>query len=243
MKEPWYKRWFGDAYKVLYPHRDFHEAKSQIAFVLRELPVTPEWRILDVGCGQGRHLKILRSLGYASSFGLDLSLPLLRDARAAGLGIARGDMRRLPFHPGSFDLVTSFFTSFGYFATFAEDVEAMAQFVSVLQPGGSLFLDLIDKEHLLSRLVPEDRRVVADTEVVQRRRVEGQVVIKDIELRKPGGLVEKFEERVRLYGMGEMLALAERFSLRHVKTFGNEAGEAWHCGQSPRMSLLLQKVA
>ena len=126
---------------------------------MRALPVTPEWRILDIGCGQGRHLDILRRQGYrALRLGLDLSMPLLRDARAAGLPVARGDMRHLPFRAEGFDLVTSFFTSFGYFATFEEDVEALAQFVSVLKPGGYLFLDLINKGHLIKHLVAEDRR-------------------------------------------------------------------------------------
>ena len=76
-------------------------------------------------------------------------MPLLRDARAAGQPVARADMRHVPFRSAGFDLVTSFFTSFGYFATFDEDVEALAQMVSLLKPGGHLFLDLINKPHLV----------------------------------------------------------------------------------------------
>ena len=173
MDRSWYRRWFGESYKKLYPHRDVMEAEAQVRFVLRELPVTPEWRILDIGCGQGRHLEILRRRGHPYCLGLDLSLPLLRDARAAGLMAARGDMRYLPFRRAGFDLVTSFFTSFGYFATFEEDVETLAQFVSVLKPGGFLFLDLINKGHLIKHLVPEDSRMLEGAEVRQRRRLEG----------------------------------------------------------------------
>lgn len=246
MDNPWFKRWFGEAYKQLYPHRDFAEAEAQVRFVLRALPVTPEWRMLDIGCGQGRHLEILRKRGYPASVGMDLSLPLLRDARAAGMGVARGDMRRLPFRPSSFDLVTSFFTSFGYFATFEEDVETLAQFVSVLKPGGFLFLDLINKGHLIKNLVPQDRRTLEGAEVEQRRSLEGPaagpgtVVVKDIEIRRPGAEAERHQERVRLYGPQEALALAARFSLKHMATFGDEAGAAYHPDDSPRMALLLQ---
>ncbi|HKP98179.1 MAG TPA: class I SAM-dependent methyltransferase [Fibrobacteria bacterium] len=246
MDRIWYKRWFGETYKKLYPHRDFKEAEAQVRFVLRELPVTPEWRILDIGCGPGRHLEILRKRGHARSVGLDLSLPLLLDARAAGLMVARGDMRHLPFRSAGFDLVTSFFTSFGYFATFEEDVETLAQFVSVLKPGGFLFLDLINKGHLIKHLVPHDLRVLEGSEVEQRRRLEGPVsgpgavVIKEIEIRRPGGEVEHYQERVRLYEYDAALALAARFSLRHVATFGDETGAAYHPEESPRMALLLQ---
>jgi SAM-dependent methyltransferase len=248
MDKSWFKRWFGETYKQLYPHRDLLEAEAQVRFVLRALPVTPEWRILDVGCGPGRHLDVLRRKGHAHCSGLDLSLPLLRDARACGLPVVRGDMRHLPFRPKGFDLVTSFFTSFGYFATFEEDVDTLAQFVSVLKPGGWLFLDLINKGHLIKHLVSGDRKIIAGAEVVQSRRLEiatsgsgpGTVVVKDIEIRRPGGAVERYEERVRLYELDAMLELAARFSLRHVATFGDETGGAWRPESSPRMALLLQ---
>ncbi|MDB5104319.1 MAG: Methyltransferase protein [Fibrobacteres bacterium] len=248
MDRTWYKRWFGETYKQLYPHRDVREAEAQVRFVLRALPVTPEWRILDIGCGPGRHLDILRKRGHVHCEGLDLSMPLLRDARAASLNVARGDMRHLPFRPASFDLVTSFFTSFGYFATFAEDVETLAQFVSVLKPGGYLFLDLINKRHLIKHLVSDDRKVVEGSEVIQSRRLEGlttepgTVVVKEIEIRRPGGETERFVERVRLYELETMLELAKRFRLRHVATFGDETGAAWRPDDSPRMAMLLQRM-
>jgi SAM-dependent methyltransferase len=223
---------------------------------LRALPVTPEWRILDIGCGQGRHLDILRRSGYPRCAGFDLSLPLLRDARAAGLPVARGDMRSLPFRADGFDLVTSFFTSFGYFATFDEDVDTLAQFVSVLKPGGFLFLDLINKGHLIKHLVSKDRKIIAGAEVFQSRRLidaggadcadgstgPGAVVVKEIEIRRPDGRVERFEERVRLYELETMLALASRFSLEHVATFGDETGGTWRPESSPRMALLLRRT-
>jgi SAM-dependent methyltransferase len=259
MDKQWFKRWFGETYKQLYPHRDVLEAEAQVRFVLRALPVTPEWRILDIGCGQGRHVDILRRNGYSHCAGFDLSLPLLRDARAAGLPVARGDMRRLPFRAHGFDLVTSFFTSFGYFATFDEDVDTLAQFVSVLKPGGFLFLDLINKGHLIKHLVSRDRKIIAGAEVIQSRRLinasgadsvvgaegssgPGTVVVKEIEIRRPDGRVERFEERVRLYELETMLALASRFSLEHVATFGDETGGTWRPESSPRMALLLRRT-
>jgi SAM-dependent methyltransferase len=247
VSDAWFHRWFNEAYKRLYPHRDEREAGTQARFVIRALPVTPEWRILDVGCGAGRHLAWFRAHGFPHCFGLDLSLPLLRDARAAGQAVARADMRRVPFRPGGFDLVTSFFTSFGYFATFREDVEALDQMVSLLRPGGRLFLDLINKSHLLKHLVPEDRRRVDGSEVVQRRRIEGApdapgtVVVKEIEIHRPDGARERYQERVRLYGREEMPELAARFRLTLEAAFGDEMGGPYRGDASPRMALLYRK--
>lgn len=259
MKEHWFKRWFGEQYQRLYPHRDVRQAEGQVGPLLAILPVTPAWRILDVGCGSGRHLEVLRGRGYRGVAGVDLSLSLLRDARSRRLPVARADMRRLPFRPGGFDLVTSFFTSFGYFATFREDVDALGQFVSALRPGGYLFLDLPNADHLLRHLVPRDVRMVDGAMVEQRRRLEaeergdgdgrdpgdgaasaGRIVIKDIEIRRPTGEVERFEERVRLYSLAEMLGHGERLGLRHVATFGDEAGGRWDPEGSPRMAMLFR---
>ena len=240
MEKPWFKSWFGETYKRLYPHRDRRQAAVQARAVLNMLPVTPQWRILDIGCGAGRHLSALSGGGSVLSAGLDLSLPLLRDARAHGLAVVRADMRRLPFRAAGFDLVTCFFTSFGYFATFEEDVEALAGFVSLLKPSGYLFLDLINKGHLVKHLIPHDLKTVDGAEVEQRRRLEGDVVVKEIEVRRPGCAVERFEERVRLYRPEEILSLAGRLFLRHVGGFGDEEGGAYHPETSPRMSLLFQ---
>lgn len=243
---PWFKRWFGDHYKRLYPHRDLREAEGQIRPLLDTLPVTYKWRILDVGCGSGRHLEVLGRRGLGCRAGMDLSLPLLRDARALGLPVVRADMRHLPFRPGGFDLVTSFFTSFGYFATFEEDVRALTQFVSVLKPGGYLFLDLINAEHLVRTLVPSDSRMVDGARVDQRRSIlgppsgPGRIVVKEIEIRHPTDGIESFEERVRLYSMEEMTAMGARLGLGHRATFGDEAGGPWDPEGSPRMALLFQ---
>jgi SAM-dependent methyltransferase len=238
-KLPWFSRWFGETYKQLYPHRDNREAESQVATLQRNLPVTSAWRILDVGCGQGRQLEILRRRGFRAA-GVDLSAELLRDAAEKKLAVVRGDMRRLPFRSAGFDLVTSFFTSFGYFATFDEDVEALAQFASALKPGGYLFLDLPNKGHLLNTLVPFDNLTVAGAAVELRRRVEGSVVIKEITIRR-GGAPERFEERVRLFGLEELAEPALRLGLAHTAVFGDEGGGPWHPEHSPRMSLLFRK--
>jgi hypothetical protein len=128
-------------------------------------------------------------------------------------------------------------------------VETLAQFVSVLKPGGHLFLDLINKGHLIKHLVPQDKRVLEGAEVIQTRRLEGPasgqgtVVVKEIEIRRSAGEVERFQERVRLYEFETMRALADRFSLRLEAVYGDETGGAYHPDDSPRMALLLQAGA
>lgn len=255
MGQSWFKAWFGDAYKQLYPHRNYSEASAQVNSLLNALPANKNWRILDIGCGQGRHLDTMHKLGYQHCVGLDLSHLLLLDAKQSGLKILQGDMRYLPFRHQSYNLVTSFFTSFGYFPTLEEDIGALAQFVSVLKPNGYLFLDLLNKDFLEANLIADDRRILCEKKVNQSRRIEihahpqgailasNAVVIKDIKIENANGDIEKFEERVRLYTLNDMQILMQHFSLTLIHIFGNEKGEEYNSLVSPRMSLLLQLKA
>lgn len=76
--------------------------------------LTPETRILDMGCGTGINLGRLRRLGlpFASYTGLDLTPAMLARAQTKVDGgspaaFCRGDMRHLPFPDQCFDMVLS----------------------------------------------------------------------------------------------------------------------------------------
>ena len=113
----WFRDWFGEEYLAIYPHRDEREAREAVDLYREVASPEPGSRLLDLACGAGRHLRELRAAGLDAT-GLDLSLTLLRSARSSGAAdpLVRGDMRQLPFSTGSFGGLTSFFTSFGYFA-------------------------------------------------------------------------------------------------------------------------------
>ncbi len=74
--------------------------------------------ILDVGCGNGRFHRYLREFGY-EVWGIDVSDELLEEAKRRNEGFEKyyikADMRN--FDLGRrFDVVLSWFTSFGYFS-------------------------------------------------------------------------------------------------------------------------------
>src|SRR5437868_9813405 len=96
----WFHEWFGEEYLELYSYRDDDEAKQQVAF-FREHCGAVRGPLLDLACGQGRHIAELRAAGY-DAFGCDLSVVLLRSGRAeyGPLPVVRADMRVLPFCTG-----------------------------------------------------------------------------------------------------------------------------------------------
>ncbi|HLI53640.1 MAG TPA: methyltransferase domain-containing protein [Acidimicrobiales bacterium] len=78
--------------------------EQEVRFLVSALGLRPGHRVLDVGCGPGRHSHALRRLGV-ESVGVDVSASFLA---AAGEGRwVRGDARCLPFVRGSFDAAIS----------------------------------------------------------------------------------------------------------------------------------------
>jgi SAM-dependent methyltransferase len=113
-------------------------ADISMALVERFLPegVGPS-RVLDVGCGTGGMLERLRRIG--PTVGIDAAEEALALARKRSSGaLVRGDASRLPFHSGSFDLLTSFDVL--YHSRIADDAAALAEMARVLRPGGTFLV-------------------------------------------------------------------------------------------------------
>ena len=237
----WYRKWFGSEYLKLYPHRDASEAAEGVALLRREVGRSSGARVLDVGCGPGRHLAALIRAGF-SSVGIDLSPTMIATAWVAApeAHLVRADMRQLPIADASFDIVTSYFTSFGYFEDERDDQQVIHEARRVLATGGWYLLDFLNSAHVAATLKREDRSSVAGAAVVQRRRLAngGRLVEKRIRIESRGPDPDReFVERVRLYHPQELDEMLRRGGLRPVRAFGAYDGSP-HSDTSPRYIVL-----
>jgi SAM-dependent methyltransferase len=215
----WFEEWFGEEYLQLYPHRDQEEADRGVALVAAATGLAPGWRVLDVGCGAGRHARAFRARG-ARCIGLDLSATLLRVAQGVtDAPLVRADMRHLPIRPGSMDLTVSLFTSFGYFEHDEEHAGALREMVGTLRPGGWFVIDFLNAAEVRARLVPRETVAVQRGNVDVRRTVsaDGRFVCKAITT--PGG--REFVERVRLFEPGEIVDMLEDAGLEVRHRYGD----------------------
>ncbi|HEX9082202.1 MAG TPA: class I SAM-dependent methyltransferase, partial [Holophagaceae bacterium] len=123
------------------------EVEGPALAALLDLP--PGSRVLDLPCGWGRLQPFLAARGLRTVGG-DLSpLNLHRHAQEHPGALVRLDLRALPFRAACVEGVFCAFTSWGYFATEAENRRQIEEFGRVLKPGGRLLLDLVGRERLL----------------------------------------------------------------------------------------------
>ena len=232
----WWTTAFRRPYLRAYAHRDEASAEREAAFVATLLGLAPGGRLLDAGCGAGRHARAFARRG-ARVTGLDLSAELLAEAREKdGVGYVLGDVRRLPFAGGAFGHAVSLFTAFGYFDE-AGDRTHLTELRRVLAPGGTFAIDFLNPPHVIGSLVPESSRESAGLAIRERRRIREGRVEKDVEIRETAsGATHRWTESVYLYDRArlESLLLAAGFGVTAVH--GDLAGGAWS-DRAPRLVL------
>jgi SAM-dependent methyltransferase len=237
----WFEAWFDEDYALLYAHRDADEARQAVELALRLAPELAAGPVLDLACGAGRHLGILRRTNPLG-FGMDLSRILLGlapvDLRP---WLLRGDMRALPVKDGALSGICLWFTPFGYFSD-SENHALMLRLGQLLHPGGVLVMDYMNAGQVARTLVPEDTVERAGVRVVSRRALEGDRLVKHMELiRLDTGERRQAMESVRLYHPTDLQAMALHAGLRLRSVRGTYSGEAF-TEDSPRWIGILEKA-
>jgi len=255
---PWYVEAFGDAYPVVYAHRDQAEAGRALDLAARLLgDVSGPW--LDLGCGQGRHLAALSGRGR-EVVGVDLSAPLLARARRDGVRepLVRADMRALPLADRTFGSVLSLFTAFGYFGDVAGHAPVAAEVARVLMPGGGWLLDFLGSERVARELADgpkRRRRCRGPLEVREERSLANgpRRVVKRVDLLALSGHAEaaaalgvgpagvSYQEEVTLFTLAELDALAAAAGLERTASAGGYDGCALRPESSERWLLVYRK--
>ena len=238
----WYKEWFNRDYQRLYEQRNSQEAGEFIKSLVDRGLINQGEATLDLACGAGRHLRILREKGY-DVWGLDLSPYMLSKAQKSHTftdKLIRGDIRCLPFRP-HFDLVLNLFTSFGYFDD-EGNLQALREANRVLKKEGRIIVDYFNYEYTLNHLVPNSSRRIEEKTFDEERRFDekSQRIIKKITV-KEGKSSSVYYESLRCYSLSEFRKLFERAGFAVTEVYGDyKCGELTN--QFPRMIMIGDKI-
>jgi SAM-dependent methyltransferase len=244
MKKEWFEEWFDSPYyHLLYKGRNEEEAKSSLNNLLLALDLAHGSRILDLACGKGRHSRYLAEKGFNVT-GLDISetsISFARQFETENLEFFQHDMRK-PFRTNYFDGVLNMFTSFGYFKTDRENLQALHSIANNLRPGGVFLLDYFNSQWIRTHLVAVETKKVDDVTFNLRKWIENGHVYKTIALEHRGRQLT-YTESVRLFELDDFVRLFTESNLKITKILGDYDLQTFDPNNSRRLILVAQKNA
>jgi ubiquinone/menaquinone biosynthesis C-methylase UbiE len=212
------------------------------------LQLSPSSRVIDIGCGHGRHAIALAERGL-DVIGLDFATALLNRARHLATGLrtpvrwVRGDMRRLPFRSqctGAAIVIDAF----GFFETEEEHDTILREAARVLRTGGCLGLKVVNGSTVLTTFRAADREERDGTVVSISRTLtlDPPRMTERISVSGNRGHGE-YERRQRLYQVQELHTTLERAGFAIVGVFSRPDGTPFDPVESPTMWIIGERCA
>lgn len=253
MSAHWTDGYFGELYldtvvDLLTPRLSALEAEV----LWRLLALRPGDRVLDAGCGHGRHVWPLAARG-ARPAGVDRSHAYLRrgrDAaapRPAGPAFVRGDVRALPVRPGAFAAAFSWYASLFMFDD-ETNARCLAELGRAVRPGGRILVHHANPARLALAPADASRRELRDGSRVEEESSYDAAAGVDRcsrRLVRPSGAVLAGTAELRYYSASEWGPLSQRAGLRILElTSTTTAGRfpaAVPGAEAPDLIALLEK--
>lgn len=218
------------------------DTENQVDFIINTLDLTGNERILDLGCGFGRHSTSFARRGF-SVVGVDFTKDYIDDAvktaksNSLEIDYVLADARSLKYD-NEFDVVLNLADgAMGFCETDEENLKIFDVISKALKPGGKHFVDTCNAEHAEKHFPKRHWEIGSKMLSLpefdwdkERRRMFftdwgitfGEIAEKPVE-------IEKDTNGIRLYSLSELDAILSERHMRIIKTFSNYYGkEASH---------------
>lgn len=243
-KEKWFESWFNSPYyRILYQHRDAHEAENFCNTLIQKLQLSANSRIWDIGCGEGRFAVSFANKGF-EVVGIDLSENNILKAKQLEHDKLRfyvHDMRH-SFRINYFDLACNLFTSFGYFDKEIQNLAAAKAIAWGLKPGGLFIMDYLNSTKILEQLKPHQ---VLEKEGIRfeiDKHYDGRFIHKTISFEAPKGTAHQYTEKVATFSKEALEALFLKVNLVPQSCFGDYQLNPYDAHSSDRLILVFKKI-
>ena len=243
MAQQWFHTWFNSHYyHQLYHYRSHEEAEHFIKNLYTRLNAPPGSKMLDIGCGRGRHAFYLNKHGFNVT-GIDLSIASIQHAMRyenETLHFYVHDMRHL-YYQNNFDVALNLFTSFGYFETDEEHADALKTFNKALKPGGILVLDFFNVVKVRRNLVADCVTTVEGIDFHIHKEINGQKIIKTIAFEEHNKTYN-FRESVSAYDVNDFKRLFAQSGFDVMDIYGDYALQKFDEENSDRLIYICKKT-
>jgi SAM-dependent methyltransferase len=245
MKADWTESYFDETYCELFLEPvDAERTRRQVMAVVRFCRLMPKARILDVGCGIGRHSLLLAQLGFDVT-GVDSNEEYI--ARCTASAVEQGlsahfvtaDCRSMELGIQA-DAALSLWSSFGYYGD-EGDREVLRRMGMHVRHGGLVLVDVENRDYIVRHFVAEEWYERNGWTVMEKRHfspVEGTVSTRRVLLRD--GLRREYRRVLRMYSASEMTTLVQSAGLHVSAYYGDFDGSRFGI-DSRRMIVLAQR--
>lgn len=222
----------------------FSGTKKEVDFIINNIQLEVGDKILDLGCGQGRHSIEFALKGFDVS-AVDFSEFLIKQARAEAqknevkIKFKRMDMRQIRFK-NRFNLVICLFSSFGLFSK-KDNSDLLFRIFYSLIPNGYFILDVDNLFRLLKCLEIDS--------CFNKIQIEHLDLIEKLNFNRRTKVL-KWEEiyqqqshcgYYQYYSKSELKELLRSAGFRIINVFGSFDGEAYS-KNSERLIFICQKI-
>jgi SAM-dependent methyltransferase len=216
---------YGPAYMKIAERLGGYDSTSEdAAAMVRLLGLEPGTTVVDAGCGFGRYCAALREQGMEAT-GIDISPAAIAEAekRSPGPRYLVADLTQpLPEGVGPFDVIVNLYSSFGYGATEAQDMEMLRAFRRLVKSGGKIVMQLSDLERSRFRLRTDEGVVVRDTNgVIETLDVDFSTGRLHVRYELDGDVVHS---RIRMYEKEDLQRMLEEVGFTDISLHGDFDG-------------------
>ncbi|RPG80602.1 MAG: class I SAM-dependent methyltransferase [Crocinitomicaceae bacterium TMED135] len=219
----WFVSWFDSKYyHILYSDRTDYEAHNFIYQLKNHLSLDSKEKVLDLGCGRGRHSKTLSEF-FKTLDGIDISkenIDFATSNKSKNQNFYLSDMRNFKMS-NSYGYIFNLFTSFGYFDELSDNVKVLENCNHHLKKNGLLIIDFLNAKKIKKTIKNiQEIKTISNIIFEIDKYILNNYIFKKIKI-IDGDSVLNFVEKVQLFELDDFIKMLEKTGFTEISAFGD----------------------